>query len=247
MSSGFITDSTFMYIHTAGSDYESETFMLEFLPTDEGTTTLCANVPIIDDQLGNEPVEAFSVSFVSFSPAGQEGPNRETCVFIEDDDGMYNLSHLMHGHAMIHPDHIEDGMPFELSFTDSVSYSLYYFSIPNSIVSHIALYCMKCLCECTYPLLGFTSGGGGCLLPMFFLFALLITLAQDIILCQQLQVQDFTLLYYYCSAWNHLDWQECHYSWGRWQRTVLHEWHWHGPALQCLSRISWKGWQSSFW
>ena len=45
-------------------------------------------VPIIDDRLSNEPVEPFSVSFVSFSPAGQEGPDRETCVFIEDDDGM---------------------------------------------------------------------------------------------------------------------------------------------------------------
>ena len=117
----FITNYTFMYIHIAGSDYESKTFMLEFTPTDEGMTTLCANVSIIDDQLGNEPVESFSVSFVSFSPAGQEGPNRETCVFIEDDDGMYNLSHLMHGHAMNHTDDIEDGIPFKLSFADSVS------------------------------------------------------------------------------------------------------------------------------
>jgi hypothetical protein len=62
--------------------------MLEFRSSDEGTTTLCANVPITNDQLGNEPVEAFSVSFVSISPAGQQGPSRETCAFIEDDDGV---------------------------------------------------------------------------------------------------------------------------------------------------------------
>ena len=61
---------------------------MEFIPSDEGTTTRCANVPIIDDQLGNEALEPFSVSFVSISPAGQEGPDRETCVFIVDDDGM---------------------------------------------------------------------------------------------------------------------------------------------------------------
>ena len=94
MSSG-LSQMLCLYTYTADSDYQSRTFILQFMPTDEGTTTRCANVPIIDDQLGNEPVEAFSVSFVSFSPAGQEGPDRETCVFIVDDDGMYNHSLLM--------------------------------------------------------------------------------------------------------------------------------------------------------
>ena len=62
-------------------------FTLQFPSSDKGTTTCCADVPITDDQLTNEPVKAFSVSFVSISPAGLEGPARETCVFIEDDDG----------------------------------------------------------------------------------------------------------------------------------------------------------------
>ena len=66
--------------------------MLQFPSNDEGTTTLCANVPITDDQLANEPVEAFSVSFLSISPAGLEGQVRETCVFIEDDDGMCKVT-----------------------------------------------------------------------------------------------------------------------------------------------------------
>ena len=79
---------TIYYVHIADSDYNSTTFTLGFTSSDEGTTTRCANVPIIDDQLGNEPVEPFSISFVSFSPAGLEGPDRETCVFIEDDDRM---------------------------------------------------------------------------------------------------------------------------------------------------------------
>lgn len=65
--------------------------MLTFMASDEGTTTTkCANVSITDDQLGNEPVEAFSVSFASIDPAGQEGLTTETCVFIVDNDGMYH-------------------------------------------------------------------------------------------------------------------------------------------------------------
>ena len=68
--------------------------MLEFQSSDEGTTTLCSDVPITDDQLGNEPIEAFSVSFVSISPAGQQGATTESCVFIVDDDGMYDHPRL---------------------------------------------------------------------------------------------------------------------------------------------------------
>ena len=74
--------------HTAGSDYNITTFTLEFTSSDEGTTTLCADVPITDDQLANEPVEAFSISFLSISPAGRQGLIRETCVFIVDNDSM---------------------------------------------------------------------------------------------------------------------------------------------------------------
>ena len=64
--------------------------MLTFTSNDEGSTvTMCFNVPILDDQLGNEPIEAFSVTIIDFSPsgAGQTGSNAESCVFIIDDDG----------------------------------------------------------------------------------------------------------------------------------------------------------------
>ena len=66
--------------------------MLTFMANDEGTltTTQCANVSITDDQLGNELVEAFSVSFASIDPPVQQGSTTETCVFIVDNDGMYH-------------------------------------------------------------------------------------------------------------------------------------------------------------
>ena len=76
------------FVHAAVLDYEPTTFMLTFMESDEGTTTQCANVPINNDRLGNERVEAFSVSFANISPAGQQGSITETCVFIVDDDGM---------------------------------------------------------------------------------------------------------------------------------------------------------------
>ena len=80
----------FKSIHTAGSDYESTTFSLIFMSSDEGQNVLCADVPILNDRLGNEPVEAFSVSIIDISPAGTPGSSRESCVFIIDDDGKYD-------------------------------------------------------------------------------------------------------------------------------------------------------------
>ena len=62
--------------------------MLPFEPSGDGQT-VCGNVPIIDDDLGNEPNELFSVTITSVSDSdiaiGQES---ETCVTIEDNDGM---------------------------------------------------------------------------------------------------------------------------------------------------------------
>ena len=67
--------------------------MLTFESVDvvDGITELCALVPIIDDTLGNEPLEGFSVRITNFSPAGsgRVGSSPETCVIIVDDDGMY--------------------------------------------------------------------------------------------------------------------------------------------------------------
>ena len=79
---------------TAGSDYESMTFSLIFVSTDEGENVLCADVPILNDRLGNEPDEAFSVSIINISPAGQVGSMSEACVFIIDDDGMHINYHF---------------------------------------------------------------------------------------------------------------------------------------------------------
>ena len=73
----------------AGSDYQTTTLMLPFEPSEDGQT-VCGDVPIIDDDLGNEPNELFSVTIISVSDGdiaiGQES---ETCVTIEDNDGMY--------------------------------------------------------------------------------------------------------------------------------------------------------------
>ena len=84
-----------LFHFTAGLDYQTTTFTLTFVSLDEGTNTLCSNVPILNDRLGNEPDEAFSISVVNFSPAGQTGLNSESCVFITDDDGMRNNFHFI--------------------------------------------------------------------------------------------------------------------------------------------------------
>ena len=66
----------------------SRTVVLEFENDDDpGLFTACAMIPIIDDLLGNEPNELFSVTFSSFSPVGLEGDVAEACVTIVDNDG----------------------------------------------------------------------------------------------------------------------------------------------------------------
>ena len=72
----------------AGSDYETTTLMLTFEPSGGGQR-VCGTVPIINDQLGNEPDELFSVTITSISnPNIMIGPDVETCVSIIDADGM---------------------------------------------------------------------------------------------------------------------------------------------------------------
>ena len=79
----------FLLYCTVADDYEFTTFMLTFEQRDEDMQVRCANVPIIDDRLGNEPDEMFSVTFVSAQPAGVFGENNETCVTIKDDDSKW--------------------------------------------------------------------------------------------------------------------------------------------------------------
>ena len=67
-------------------DYVSTTVMLTFMPSDEGTQTMCFNVSIIDDLLGNEPDEEFSVTISDTVPAGSVGANAEACITIIDND-----------------------------------------------------------------------------------------------------------------------------------------------------------------
>ena len=73
-----------MFTFAAGLDYVSKTVMLTFMSRDEGTTAHCFNVTIIDDLLGNEPDEDFSVAIVAADPAGNVGD--EACIRIIDDD-----------------------------------------------------------------------------------------------------------------------------------------------------------------
>ena len=73
----------------AGSDYETTTVMVTFQPSGSGQR-VCGTVPIINDTLGNEPAELFSVRITGVSDSNIViGPNNEACVSIIDDDGMY--------------------------------------------------------------------------------------------------------------------------------------------------------------
>ena len=77
-----------MIFSAADLDYNSTTVMLTFMPFDEGTQTICFNVSIIDDFLGNEPDEEFSVTISDTDPAGSV--NSEACVTIIDNDSESN-------------------------------------------------------------------------------------------------------------------------------------------------------------
>ena len=78
-----------MVFSAADFDYVSTTIMLTFMPSDEGTQTMCFNVSIIDDFLGNEPDEEFSVTISDTVPAGSVG-DVEACVIIIDNDSESN-------------------------------------------------------------------------------------------------------------------------------------------------------------
>lgn len=75
-----------MLLSAADLDYVSTTVMLTFEPTDEGTLIMCFNVTIIDDSLGNEPDEQFSVTISD--PAGNM--DSEACITIIDNDSESN-------------------------------------------------------------------------------------------------------------------------------------------------------------
>ena len=72
-------------------DYTTSTFMVMFKPATDGQT-LCGNVPIINDDVGNEGDELFSVVITNVSSSKVSiGPNSESCVTIVDDDSEYNV------------------------------------------------------------------------------------------------------------------------------------------------------------
>ena len=63
--------------------------MLTFEPSGE-SQIVCGNVSIIDDLLGNEPNELFSVTITEVSgDTVAIGAGDESCVEIIDDDGKY--------------------------------------------------------------------------------------------------------------------------------------------------------------
>jgi hypothetical protein len=67
-------------------DYSTTTLMVTFTPS-VGGQMVCGNVPITDDNLGNEGDELFSVTITSVSSEKvMIGPNQESCVTILDDD-----------------------------------------------------------------------------------------------------------------------------------------------------------------
>ena len=66
-------------------DYDSTTFTFSFKPSGNNPQELCGVVPIIDDDIGNEPDESFSVTLISANPPANFG-DRESCINIIDDD-----------------------------------------------------------------------------------------------------------------------------------------------------------------
>ena len=68
-------------------DYESANFTLMFNADDESEQVQCAQVNIIDDFLGNEKVEQFSVRFISSDVRTCSGNTDDSvCVSITDND-----------------------------------------------------------------------------------------------------------------------------------------------------------------
>ena len=64
------------------------TFLVTFEPM--GSSQICRNVQIIDDELSNEPDEQFSVALTNANPVGVFGAS-ESCITITDDDSESNL------------------------------------------------------------------------------------------------------------------------------------------------------------
>ena len=65
--------------------------MVMFPPSAGGQIT-CGNVPIMDDDIGNEGDELFSIIITSVSSDKiMIGPNNESCVTILDDDSESDL------------------------------------------------------------------------------------------------------------------------------------------------------------
>ena len=81
------------FFSTADSDYETTTLMLTFEPSGDGQT-VCGNVPIIDDNLGLEPNELFSVRITSASGANVMIGDDESFVEIIDNDGTSCIIHI---------------------------------------------------------------------------------------------------------------------------------------------------------
>ena len=73
----------------ADSDYATTTLELTFEPSGDGQT-VCGNVPVIDDNLGLEPNEMFSVRITmsSVSETNVMIGDDELCVEIIDNDGI---------------------------------------------------------------------------------------------------------------------------------------------------------------
>ena len=89
-----------MYILAAGMDYMTTTFTVTFEPSADGQRQ-CGNVPIINDDLGNEGDELFSVVITNTSiPSVMIGPMAESCVTILDDDSKHKVKYVYHLNAM---------------------------------------------------------------------------------------------------------------------------------------------------
>ena len=78
------------FVVTGDLDYTHTTLMLTFVQQDEGPQVVCESVEIIDDLLGNEPDEEFSVTLLDVTAEGSDN----ACITIVDNDSKFR--HVVH-------------------------------------------------------------------------------------------------------------------------------------------------------
>lgn len=87
------------HYNRADVDNESTTLTLTFQPSLETSQRQCGTVTIIDDMIGNEQDEKFSIILTSVRPEGGFGKN-QSCITIKDNDSECNKQIHCHSNLL---------------------------------------------------------------------------------------------------------------------------------------------------